>query len=291
MRVGIDAVPAGVIVSMLGLAAMSVAVAIFIQRLGMSRLHVFAATALSIAPYFVHDTAFAIRCEPMAAAFAVFGLAAITPIGTRTASPSNILAAAALFIAAFMTKITCVYAPAAATLALLLAGRRAAAAKLAVITSLGAIITLGLVDYISDGRAIESFRACGLAGASALSLVNPLAISRAIQLIYTSHLLTAVFLLTIVALTAWRPAWLALPTLYLFGATAITAIIFSSPGTILTNHIVDAYVAAVVVLTTVVAAQPARMRDVASLALVVLGTWMAAQNIVRVAKIVNHGAV
>src|SRR4051812_10886099 len=193
MRLGIDAVPAGVIVSMLGLAAMSVAVAIFIQRLGMSRLPVFPAPGLSIAPYFVHDTAFAIRCEPMAAAFAIFGLAAITPIETRTASASNILLAAALFVAGFMTKITCVYAPAAATLALLLAGRRAAAVKLAIITSLGAILTLGLVDYISDGRAVESFRACALAGSSALSLFSPVAISRAIQLIYTSHLLTAVF--------------------------------------------------------------------------------------------------
>src|SRR5204863_468328 len=99
MRLGLDAVPAGVTVSILGLTAMGVAVAVFLKRLGVPPSLVMAATALSIAPYFVHDTAFAIRCEPMAAAFAIFGLAAITPIETRATSASNVLLAAALFVA------------------------------------------------------------------------------------------------------------------------------------------------------------------------------------------------
>ena len=287
MRLGIDAVPAGVTVSILGLAAMSVAVAIFLKRLGVARPLVFAATALSIAPYFVHDTAFAIRCEPMAAAFAIFGLAAITPIEMRAASTSNILLAAALFVAAFMTKITCVYAPVAATLALLLAGQRAAAVKVAVITSLGAIITLGLVNSISDGRAIESFRACALAGSSPLSLLSPAVVTRAVELIGTSHVLIVVFLVALTALVIRRSAWPALPTLYFVAAAAITGIIFTSPGTILTSQIVDAYVAAVVVLTVTVAAQPARFGELGSVFLIALGVWMAAQNTVRVAEMIH----
>jgi hypothetical protein len=291
MRLGLNAVPAGVFVSMLGLVAMSVAVALLLKRLGVPRSQVLAASALSIAPYFVHETAFAIRCEPMAAAFAIFGLAAITPFETRAASASNILLAAVLFVAAFLTKITCVYAPAAATLALLLAGRRAAAVKVAAITSLGALVTVGLVNYISDGRAIESFRACALAGSSPLSLLSPAAVTRAVELIGTSHLLTVVFMVALVALIIRRTAWASLPALYFVATTAITGIIFTSPGTTLTSQIVDAYVAAVVVLVASLSVQSAKVRDLACVLLCALGVWMAAQNGIKIVEMVRANVI
>ena len=287
MRLGFDTVPAGVTISVLGLATMGAAVALFLRRLDVPWSLMVAGTALSIAPYFVHQTAFSIRCEPIAAAFAIFGLAALTPFETRATSASNLLVAAALFVAAFMTKVTCVYAPAAATLALLLADRRAAAVKVAVITSLGAIITLGLVNYISDRRAIESFRACALAGSSPLSLLSPAVVTRAVELIGTSHVLTVVFLVAPTAVVIRRRAWPTLPTLYFVAAAAITGVIFTSPGTVLTSQIVDAYVAAVVVLTVTVAAQRARVGKLGCIFLIALGIWMAAQNTVRVAEMIH----
>src|SRR5262245_51185813 len=79
MRLGVGTVAAGVTVSMIGLVAMAAAVALFLKRLALSPSLVIAGTTLSVAPYFVHQTAFAVRSEPLAAAFAVFGLAAITP--------------------------------------------------------------------------------------------------------------------------------------------------------------------------------------------------------------------
>jgi hypothetical protein len=291
MRTGVAAIPAGVTVSMIGLVAMAAAVALFLKRLGTPRPLVVAATALSMAPYFVHQTAFAIRCEPMAAALAIFGLAVLAPIEVRGTSTRYILLAAGFFVAAFMTKITCVYAPAAATLGLLLAGRRGAAVKLAVSTAVGALAMLGIVNAISGGRALESFRACALAGSSPLSLFSPAAVTRAIELIGTSHLLTAVFLLTIVALVISGRAWLRLPTLYFFAAAAITAVIFTSPGTILTSQIVDAYVAAIVVLTTAVATQGERRRAIGVAVLIVLGVWTAGQNISRIAGMIHNDMV
>ena len=291
MRLGLDAISAGVTVSVMGLGAMAVAVALFLTRLGAPRLLVIAGTTLSVAPYFVHQTAFAVRCEPIAAAFAIFGLAVLAPIESRKASNKDIVIAAILFVAAFMTKITCVYAPAAATVALIVAGRRAAATKLAVSTATGAILMLALVNTISGGRAIESFRACALAGSSPLSLFSFAAITRAIELIGTSHLLTAVFLLTAVALVAVPKKWLELPSLYLFATAVITAIIFTSPGTILTSQIVDAYVAAIVVLTMFVARQDEPRGAIGSLILIGLGIWTAEQNVVRVAGMVRDGLV
>ena len=291
MRTGVAAIPAGVTVSMIGLVGMAAAVAMFLKRLGTPRPLVVAATALALAPYFVHQTAFAIRCEPIAAAFAIFGLAMLVPLEVRGTSTRHILFAAGFFVAAFMTKITCVYAPAAATLALLLAGRRGAAVKLAASTAVGALAVLGIVNAISHGRALESFRACALAGSSPISLFSPAAVTRAVQLIGTSHLLTTIFLLTIVALAASGRAWLRLPTLYFFAAAAITAVIFTSPGTILTSQIVDAYVAAIVVLTTAAAAQGERRRDIGSAVLIALGFWTAGQNVSRIAGMIHTNMV
>ena len=215
MRMGASAVPAGIAVSMAGLLMLATAVALLLKRLSVPTPLVLLGTALSIAPYFVHQTAFAIRCEPIAAAFAIFGLAALLPLERGTNSSKPLLLAALLFSVAFMTKVTCVYAPAAATAALFLAGRRAAAFKLAAATGLLAISFLGIIHVFSNGRAIESFRACALAGSSLSSLISVVAITRAMQLIGTSHLLTVVFLLVAGALALSRRTWLQLPALYL----------------------------------------------------------------------------
>jgi hypothetical protein len=201
-----------------------------------------------------------------------------------------VLFAAALFVCAFMTKVTCVYGPAAATVALLLAGRRTAALKLAAATAAGAALFLLAIDVASRGRAIESFRACALAGSSIASLFTPVVVIRPLMLIGTSHLLTVVFLLATGALVVSRRAWRQLPALYLLGTAAITAVIFTSPGTILTSQIVDAYVAAIVVLTAVTATLPGGLRAVGYTALVGLGLWTAGQNIARVAAMIDQRA-
>jgi hypothetical protein len=291
MRTGLSAVSAGVFVSMAGIVAMVAAVALLLKRSGAPFAFVVAGSSLAIAPYFVHQTGFAVRCEPIAAAFAIFGLATITPVDTRASSTKHILLASLLFVAAFITKVTCVYAPAAATLALLLSGRRAAAVKLAAATIAGSIVLLALVDAVSAGRAIESFRACALAGSAFLSLFSLTAITRAIELIATSHLLTMVFLLTAIVLALSRTEWRKLPSLYLFMAAGVTGVIFTSPGTILTSQIVDAYVAAIVVLTVLLARQTGRSRDTGYIVLAGIGLWAAGQNVVRISSMIENATV
>jgi hypothetical protein len=290
MRAGIAAVPAGLTVSILGLVLLAAAVAVLLKRLAVPSTLAALGTALTVAPYFVHQTAFAVRCEPLAAAFAVFGLAVLVPVDARAESTRRVLLAAALFVCAFMTKVTCVYGPAAAVLALLLAGRRPAALKLGAATAAGAVLFLVAVDLASNGRAIESFRACALAGSSIWSLFTPLAVTRLVTLIGTSHLLTVVFLLTAATIALSRRMWLQLPVLYLVATAGITAVIFTSPGTILTSQIVDAYVAAIVVLTTTTSAQSGRLRIAGYVVLVGLTMWTAAQNVVRVSSMIAQGA-
>jgi hypothetical protein len=163
--------------------------------------------------------------------------------------------------------------------------------KLAVVTAAGASASLVVVNTVSSGRALESFRACALAGSSPLSLLSPAAVTRAIQLIGTSHLLTVVFLLSVVALAISDRAWFKLTTLYFFASAAMTAVIFTSPGTILTSQIVDAYVAAVVVLATAVAGQQGRLRDIGVFVLIALGVWTAGQNVIRVSGMIRSDTV
>ena len=62
MRTGVNAVTAGVTVSMAGLVMLATAVAVLLKRLAVPSPFVLLGTALSIAPYFVHQTAFAVRC-------------------------------------------------------------------------------------------------------------------------------------------------------------------------------------------------------------------------------------
>ena len=140
MRGGVPPVAAAVTVSMLGLAAMVAAVFVLLKRLSVSSPLAMLGAALSAAPYFVHQTGFAVRCKPIAAAFAIAGLAVLTPIEKRPDSIRRELIAAALFSCAFITKMTCVYGPAAATLALLFAGRRWAAGRVAALTGLGIVL-------------------------------------------------------------------------------------------------------------------------------------------------------
>jgi hypothetical protein len=291
MRAGVPPVAAAVTVSMLGLAAMIAAVFVLLKRLTASTPLAMLGAALSAAPYFVHQTAFAVRCEPIATAFAVSGLAVLAPIEKRPDSRKRELAAAALFICAFLTKITCVYAPAAVTLALVFAGRRRAAARLALTAALGAVAAVAAVNIASGGRAIESFRACALAGSTLSTLLSPIAITRTLQLIGVSHLLTVVFLLAAVASVLSARARQLLPALYFVTAAAVTAVIFTSPGTTITSHIVDGYVAAIVLITAAIASQTGSIRTVGTVALVTLTVWTAAQNVGLVARMVENGVV
>ena len=291
MRAGVPPITAGVTVSMFGLAAMAAAAFVLLKRLSVPSPLAMLGAALSTAPYFVHQTGFAVRCEPIATAFALSGLAMLAPIEKRPDSITRALAAATLFICAFITKITCVYGPAAATLALLFVGRGRAAARLAVITALGAIVVLALVNLASAGRAIESFRACALAGSTVSTLLSPAAITRTLQLIGVSHLLTVVFFLALLAVVLSARARLPLPALYFLTAVAVTGIIFTSPGTTVTSHIVDAYVAAIILITATIASHTGRIRTLGTVALITVAVWAAAQNIALVARMIEHGVV
>jgi hypothetical protein len=284
MRAGVAAVPAGLIVSLGGLIALLIAVWRLLERWSVPRPLASFGAALVAAPYFVHQTGFAVRCEPLAAAFAVAGLAALGQPRVDAPTTRRLLLAAALFVGGFAAKITCVYAPAAAVAALLVARRWRDAARLAAFTAVGAAVFLSGVYLLSDGRVLEAFRTNALAGSDPASLVGIAAVIRPIQLIAGSHILTVVFALAAAALVpAWRRG-AELPVLYLLAALAVTAVIFTSPGTIITSQIVDAYAAAIVLLVIAAARLEPPVTTMVSAILVGVALWAAAQNAVRIVR-------
>jgi hypothetical protein len=290
-RAGVPIVAAGLWVSMAGLAGLAVATLVLLRRLSVPWRLAALGAGLAVAPYFVHQTAFAIRSEPLAAAFAVLGMAVLAPLENQPKSSSRLGLAAGLFVCAFATKMTCVYAPVAVATALALAGRPAQGLKLAAMTAaLGGLFFFGM-NAASGGRALESFRACALAGSSIASFFGSSVLTRPLTLIGTSHLLTAVFLAAAVTLIARRGLWRRLPALYFIAASGITAVIFTSPGTILTSQILDAYVAAIVLLIVVVAGARDRLRALGYAAVIALAVWAAVQNIVRLAGMIRNDVV
>jgi hypothetical protein len=290
-KTGLPLVAAGVWVSMAALVALAATTFILLRRLAVPPGLAAIGAALAIAPYFVHQTGFAIRSEPLAATFAILGMAVLAPIDQRPDRRSRLLVAAALFVCAFATKLTCLYGPAAATAALVLAGRRSAAATLTALTTGLALAFLLIMNVASDWRALESFRACALAGSTVGSLFSTAAVTRTITLIGTSHVLTAVFLAAAAVVVAHRRDWRQLPMLYFISAAAITAIIFTSPGTILTSQIVDAYVAAIVLLTVATGRASGGRRALGYAVLLTLGLWTAGQNIVRISGMLRQDVV
>jgi len=161
----------------------------------------------------------------------------------------------------------------------------------AAFTGLGIVLVVSVVNIASDGRAIESFRACALAGSTLSTLLSTVAVTRTLQLITVSHLLTVVFFLAVLALGLSVRARQPLPAHYFQTATAVTAVIFTSPGTTMTSHIVDAWVAAVILITATIAAQAGSLQSLGTSALLIITIWAAAQNVVLVAGMIEHGAV
>jgi hypothetical protein len=106
-----------------------------------------------------------------------------------------------------------------------------------------------------------------------------------------SHLLTVVFFLALLALVVSARARLPLPALYFLTAVAVTGVIFASPGTTMTSHIVDAYVAAIILITATIATQTGPIRTLGTVTLVTVTVWAAAQNLILIAGMIERGVV
>jgi hypothetical protein len=280
MRLGVSPLAAGFTVSLAAAALLVLGVRRLLVRLALPGSLAVASALFVVAPRFSQQALFEIRSDFLAAGLAVWGLAFILPAFDEERPRTRPIAMAALFfVLAAVTKVTSLYAPAAAVLALALAARPSAALRLGAMVAAGTAIMVGLVAAASGGRAIESWRACALAGGGVADWARNLPSAFASQVIGPSYVFTSVLL----AATA---AWLILVranasklALALFpAALGATTIVLASPGTSYTNQLVDILVVCVVLIGWVLARYP-RWRSPAAILLLLLSLAAARQSL------------
>ena len=149
-------------------------------------------------------------------------------------------AAIAFFALAVLAKATAAYAALAMALALALNGRPRRALVLGAGTLLAAASLLVLANAASDGRMMESMRACMFGGGLSNMLRAPM--STVYVLIRQDPLCSLLLILFFVSLMSlpWD-GWKEPLTLQALAALAMTVFLFASPG-VDVNHLLDFYV-------------------------------------------------
>ena len=167
-------------------------------------------------------------------------------------------------------------------LALLWAARPGAAFRLGVMVTAGVAAMVGIVTAASGGRALDSWLACGLAGAGIAEWLSSVPSVLRSQVLGPSRVFTAVLLSGVVAWMVMARARGPKVLIVLFPVTVgAAAVVLASPGTSYTNQLVDALAIGLVVIGWVLSRYP-RVTPAAVLVLLVLSLGAARQSLAPV---------
>ncbi len=301
LRIGVSPLTAGWTASALAAIVLSTGLARIGRALGAPRSMVWLLGAAAIAPYFVQQTVLEVRADVLAVGLNSWGLASIISIWRdATDDRRHVVAATTWFVLAFAAKITSLAVPVSVVVALVLSGRARAGVRFALGLAAGLGLFFVIVQLASDGRALESWRACMFAGSTEGGTLSAMMTGDFLGLVSFSRLLAALFVLDLVALAALViPAWTArgraapaetdwragsaiwLPVVLFAGVTASTALTLSSPGTVPSNQVLEWLEMSLVVIVWAAASRKAVTR-VGSFAIAALVVWMGVQDLVRV---------
>ncbi len=146
-----------------------------------------------------------------------------------------------------------VFGVAAAFIWLLAKGSRRIAWELAAETCFGCLLVAGAMIIASQGRILEVFKACVLGGTNrSLMMLGPLhvwLIARRADRGLILFFFLAVFALMFELLRPSVKLLQSLPVVFFLTTMAVMFVIFGSPG-VVTNHLVDVQIAAIVLFTT-----------------------------------------
>ena len=296
MRAGASPLAAGWLSSAVAAVVLASGMFAFVRAAGGARLTAGLFAAATIAPYFIQQTLFEVRADVLAAALNLWGLAWLMRAWTPDTRPTRALSWSALaFTLAIAAKVTSVAIPIAGICGVALAGGPRLAAGLMWRLAAGSAIFVLLVQWASDGRAVESWRACMFAGTDAGGTVGSLLGADFLRLTRYSNLLLSFLLVTAATFGLAARGYLAerniavrqtlIFAFVLFaGASGATALLLSSPGTVPSNQMVEWISIVLAVLGLVASRQPrvGRMVIVAVSALTLYASW---QNVVRTRQI------
>jgi len=292
MRLGASALAAGWLASAVTAVVLASGMYALVRGLGGTRMIAGLFAACAISSYFVQQTLFEVRADVLAAALNVWGLAFLLRGWELAAGrrPEPTLSAVC-FTLALAAKVTSLAIPIAAVAGLIVAGRVRLAAAVSWRLVAGGVIFLALVYWTSDGRAIESWRACMFAGSDAGGTFGSVLDGYFLRMTRYSHLLKALLALAAGAIGfamwrafrdrsagEWRSAGF-IATLFA-GATGSTALLLSSPGTVPSNQMVEWVLVVLVVLAFLAFVQP-RLARAVIVAVSVVTLWASWQDVAR----------
>lgn len=283
MRLGASPLAAGFLVTLSSGGLLVIGLRRVLARLGLAPALAWALALFVFAPGFTQQALLAIRSDILSSALVVWGIVWLLPaFDDERPVGSSLAGAGACFALAVATKVTSLYAPAAAVLALLLAGRWRLSLRLGAMVALGTFVLLGLTIVASAGRALESWRACALAGVSVVEWLEATPSIVLTQVIGPSRAFAVV-------LAAAASAWLVLlvgkghrlPIVLFPAALGATLVVLASPGTSYTNQLVELFAVCMLVIGWALARHP-RAWPAAGVAVLLLAAGIARHSLLPV---------
>jgi hypothetical protein len=278
MAAGLSPQSAGSLVGVVGGLTLVTGAWMCLTRLGVGRLLAMAGAVLAVAPYFVLQSVFTLRAEPLAAGLVCWGASFVAAAPRQLPAVRWAATAAICFTLAALAKPTALYAPVAAVLAIIWGGSPRDGIKLGALSALGWTASIGVMWLASEGRAVEVLLTGALGGGSIGGSLWALVRLDPVRLILQSHFLTATALGAMAAALVLPRSILAMPGLLMLAAAAASAVVLTTPGTILANQAVEPYVAAAVYLTWI-ASTTTRLRVPAQAVIALLLLWSSAHAV------------
>jgi hypothetical protein len=220
------------------------------RHFGLSRPLSFALAAFPMATLAVQSCVDTLRCDLLSAAFSIWGVSAFLRWQSGKSTPWP---AMAFFLLAFMTKMTAVYAAAAAIMYLLFNRRREAGVFMGAMAA--GVAAFGLIICLASGwRVAEIFSTCSDGGINAISILKG-PWTAANTLLNADHFSFALSLLAAgAALLLGRSANRSFAVLCFLSSLCVVSLVFASPGVHI-NHFVDLSAASILLLGPVVRRQ------------------------------------
>lgn len=247
MRAGLGAIDAGRVIELVSLLVLIAAIYLLLRRLGVRPWLSTASAFLPLATPSVQSVVGNIRGDIMPGALNLLGLA----FGLEEKQGwRRVLVPSIFFTLAFAAKPTTIFGLATLTLALLLKRHFRTAGKLVSLTALGYVLVLASIQVASGGRAFGIFSACALTGGGWASILLKGPLNLVLEAAGETPRNGVVFIvLGCASLLAWRSKETLIPPLFLLTTMIVSAFIMGTPGAD-GNHLVDLYVASIIVLVT-----------------------------------------
>jgi len=238
IRIGLSPVIAGRTIAVVGAVAVIWAAVRILEELDVPRrwaLVVAPLTLCSSPGVFAINT---IRGDLLPVALNLWGVVFAWRMFKRE-RPLDFLAATAFFVLAILAKATAAYAAGAVAIAIILNRKPRRGFLLAAATVFAAALLLAAANAASDGRMLESMRACMFGGGLSNTLRAPM--STVYVLIRQDPLCSLLLIFFFVSLLTMPPeGWREPLTWLAIGSLAMTVLLFASPGVDI-NHLLDFY--------------------------------------------------